>query len=186
MSFDDILDFSPIIDGIDSHKNDLSRDYGNEPTLLPNSSASLNNFPINSIISSSSDDHHLKNDVELLKFRLEKLEKLLVTNGNVVTKTKSSVTTFIDSITATKTIEINPKTVEICSIVSSFFIGIIVARTIYDRLWFVGGLGSAYWASGVVSSNTRSGMILRRIGMSQIYTTDLCHRANTMIILYYI
>lgn len=86
--------------------------------------------------------NNTKNEILALKTRVEKLEKTII--SQIIqnpAKPKSAVSLTLSSIfdSITSTIELNSKTVETCSIISFFFIGAIIASSLYDRLWLFGG-----------------------------------------------
>lgn len=120
-------------------------------------------------------DDDLKKDLVLLKSRIEKLEK--------VTSARSifDLSTWFDG----KSIGLNKRTIEVCSIISFFFIGSILASTIFDRLWFVGGLLTAWWASVVINTSAPAGVTVRRVGiqLAQLII-DIRERANQAYIFY--
>lgn len=84
----------------------------------------------------------LKKEIYNLKLRIDGIEKNV---GTLQTgKSKTAVGNFVDSLAAT-TIEMNPRTVEICAVVSFFGIGTIIGFSLLDRLWLLGGIISAWW-----------------------------------------
>lgn len=123
-----------------------------------------------------------------LKARIDKLEKSLAlvsttsTGGNVKSKTK--VDSFVDAITAS-TIQINAKTVELFAVISFFGIGAFVGASLLDRLWLLGGICGAWWASGAVKGNTRAGALARQIGArTALVVQELQEKYNQAIIFY--
>jgi hypothetical protein len=107
-------------------------------------------------------DEQIRKDYYELKNRMDQLE--LAVSTVVVTKPKGRVSKLIDLITSS-TLELNAKTVEICSVISFFFIGMLISSTISRRLWLFGGIGSAWWASGAVHEDSRAGALSRRVGV---------------------
>jgi len=128
-------------------------------------------------------DATIKKDIVLLKNRLEKLEKeqLRLSLGQTQ---KSTVTTFIDSLAAS-TLAMNARTVELCAIIGFFWIGVLVGTSLLDRLWLLGGIGAAWWASGAVHRDTRGGSLARRVGvqLAQLIR-DIQEKLNQAIIFY--
>lgn len=128
-------------------------------------------------------DASIKKDLALLRNRLEKIEKeqLRLSLGQTQ---KSSVTTFIDSLAAS-TLAMNARTVELCAIVGFFGIGVLVGASLLDRLWLLGGIGAAWWASGAVHRDTRGGSLARRVGvqLAQLIR-DIQEKLNQAIIFY--
>ena len=128
-------------------------------------------------------DATIKKDIAVLKNRLEKLEKeqLRLSLGQTQ---KSTVTTFIDSLAAS-TLAMNARTVELCAIVGFFWIGVLVGASLLDRLWLLGGIGAAWWASGAVHRDTRGGNLARRVGvqLAQLIR-DIQEKLNQAIIFY--
>lgn len=109
----------------------------NTPTLLPSSSSSSSIKTKNNYIKD--------NEVNDLKIRIDKLEKSIVTlttnqqqmfTTNQLT-TKSTVTDLMDAFNRGQ-LAMSPRNVEICSIISFFFIGIVIGTSLFDRLWLLG------------------------------------------------
>jgi hypothetical protein len=98
----------------------------------------------------------LRKEMALLKLRLDKVEKTSVALSSG--KTKTSISNFVDSLAA-NTMEMNAKTVEVCSTVAFFAVGTVVGASLLDRLWLLGGLLMGWWASGAVHRDTRGGMV---------------------------
>lgn len=91
---------------------------------------------------------------------------------------------IIDSLSF-NTISLNAKTVEVCATASFFIIGSILGASLLDRLWLVGGIALAYWASGAVYRDTRGGSMARRIGVQVAqFVKDLQEKYNQAIIFY--
>ena len=128
-------------------------------------------------------DPNIKKDIAILKSRLEKLEKDQLRLSLSQTQ-KSTVTTFIDSLAAS-TLAMNARTVELCAIIGFFGIGVIVGASLLDRLWLLGGIGAAWWASGAVHRDTRGGSLARRVGvqLAQLIR-DIQEKLNQAIIFY--
>lgn len=119
---------------------------GNEPATMPK-------------------DANTAKELQALKARLERLEKSVSTGvlSPSITglKSKNTVDKFTDAVTA-PTIQINARTVEIFSILSFFAIGAVLGASLLDRLWLLGGIVGAWWASGAVQRNTRGGSLDRK------------------------
>ena len=79
----------------------------------------------------------------------------------------------------------NARTVELCAIIGFFGIGVIVGASLLDRLWLLGGIGAAWWASGAVHRDTRGGSLARRVGvqLAQLIR-DIQEKLNQAIIFY--
>lgn len=93
-------------------------------------------------LAGSSTDDSMKKEILALKTRVEKLEKTVISQMiQNPAKPKGAVSSTVSSIfdSITSTMELNSKTVETCSIISFFFIGAIIALSVYDRLWLFGG-----------------------------------------------
>ena len=45
-----------------------------------------------------------------------------------------------------------------------FVLGVLVGASLLDRLWLLGGISAAWWASGAVGRNSRGGAFARRVG----------------------
>eukprot|EP01041_Mallomonas_annulata_P003278 gene3278-6490_t len=144
------------------------------------------NFPSNSRLNQStigsSDDFQIRKDLNSIIQRLDKLEKT-VSSAQLV-KNKTPVEHLLNSLTA-NTFAINPKNVEVCSIISFFFIGIIVGASLLDRLWLLGGIVASLWASGAVNRDTRGGAIARRVGVESAQVIrELQEKYNQLIVFY--
>ena len=138
----------------------------------------INNIPEVSI------EEILRKDLVALKYRMDKIEKTLNNPSNLYKQPLGTVSNFIESITA-NTMELNSQNVEICSIVGFFAIGSIIGIVTWDRLWLLGGLLLGYWASEVVHTNSRGGMIARRIGVQLAqFVRDIQERVNQAMIFY--
>lgn len=143
-------------------------------------------------------------DAELneLKLRLDKLEKSLATlttgypqgSGSAITggggggvslsSTKSSVSDLMGAFNRGQ-LPMSPKTVERCSIVCFFAIGILIGASLLDRLWLLGGIMTAWWASDAVHRNTRSGNFVRRCGAQLAqFIRDWQEKYNQAVIFY--
>jgi len=117
---------------------------------------------ISSFFTAGNNTVDINKELTSVKNRLEKLEKnMLIVQP--LAKPKSSVEKFVDSLTA-DTINMDSKTIEICSVLGFFVVGIIIGFSMLDRLWLLGGLISAYWASGAVYRDTRGGSLARKVG----------------------
>ncbi|KAJ1409263.1 hypothetical protein B484DRAFT_423373 [Ochromonadaceae sp. CCMP2298] len=82
-------------------------------------------------------------------------------------------------------LQMTPRTVELCAMFSFFLIGIIIGASLLDRLWLLGGITGAWWASGAVTRNTRGGALARRVGAQVAqYIRDLQEKYNQAIIFY--
>lgn len=131
----------------------------------------------------------VKKDLNSLKVRVDSIEKSISSllqqqNSLSSTKSKTVVGSFVESITAT-TIEINPKSVEICAVISFFFIGSILGASLLDRLWLIGGIIGSIWASGAVYRDTRGGLLARKIGVQLAQTIkDIQEKYNQFVIFY--
>lgn len=154
-------------------------------SILPTSSSGFNQYENESSTSpvSVGVDVSLKKDIAILKSRLEKLEKeqLRLSFGQTQ---KSTVTTFIDSLAAS-TLAMNARTVELCAVIGFFWIGVLVGTSLLDRLWLLGGIGAAWWASGAVHRDTRGGNLARRVGvqLAQLIR-DVQEKLNQALIFY--
>eukprot|EP00981_Chlorochromonas_danica_P013339 scaffold6187_cov168-Ochromonas_danica.AAC.3 len=145
--------------------------------------------------SSSSSSSSIRKEINSLRIRMERLEKTLSSLSSASSSSSSSSTGiskgantavghFMDAISA-GTITFNAKTVEICAIIAFFSIGVVMGYSLLDRLWFIGGVLGAWWASGAVHRNTRSGKIARRIGgLLARQVMDLQEKYNQAIIFY--
>lgn len=142
-------------------------------------------------------------DAELneLKLRLDKLEKSLATlttgyqqgsgsttggggGGVGLSSTKSSVADWMGAFNRGQ-LPMSPKTVERCSIVCFFVIGILIGASLLDRLWLLGGIMTAWWASDAVHRNTRSGNFVRRCGAQLAqFIRDWQEKYNQAVIFY--
>jgi len=133
-------------------------------------------------------------ELAAIKSRLDKLEKsistgLLVSSPSSLykAKTTTAVGGWIDSLggLAANTITINPQVVEWCSTAGFFFIGALIGASMLDRLWLLGGIAMAYWASGAVHRDTRGGMIARKVGVQMARVIrDLQERYTQMMVFY--
>lgn len=48
---------------------------------------------------------------------------------------------------------------------SYFFVVLLASASLLDRLWLLGGILGAYWASGAVYRDSRGGLIARKLGV---------------------
>lgn len=125
-------------------------------------------------------------EISGIKTRLDKMEKTIATinTGGQSLKAKSNVGSFMDAIIA-PTIPINAKTVEIFSIITFFWIGAIIGRSLLDRLWLLGGIAGAWWASGVSKQDTKNGVFVRRLGAQvALVVSEIQEKYNQAIIFY--
>jgi hypothetical protein len=68
---------------------------------------------------------------------------------------------------------------------SFFLVDIIIGASLLDRLWLLGGITGAWWASGAVTRNTRGGALARRVGAQVAqYIRDLQEKYNQAVIFY--
>lgn len=154
----------------------LSPSYALQTPLIssPVASDNLDNFQIL--------ENNLKKEIGTLKSRLDNIEKTVATVQSSIAKT--SVGNFVDSLAA-GTIELNPKTIEVFSMISFFLIGSIIGTSLLDRLWLLGGIIGAWWASGAIYRDTRGGLLARRIGVQVTQLVrDIQEKYNQAIIFY--
>ena len=59
---------------------------------------------------------------------------------------------------------LSARTLEICTATAFFVIGFTMGASLFDRLGLIGGLSAAYWSSGAIKRDTRSGALARNIG----------------------
>jgi len=104
--------------------DNFNRNMANIPSVVPILSSNWSQLEI------------VRNEVIGIKLRVDKLEKA-VSTGLTPVKAKSTIDSFIDSLSA-NTISMNAKTVEICAVISFFFIGSLVGASLLDRLWLLG------------------------------------------------
>eukprot|EP01038_Epipyxis_sp_PR26KG_P012890 gene12890-17271_t len=142
----------------------------------------------NTIISILND---IKKEIANMKSRMDKIEKTATSNiQNISIKGKSTptpVSSFIDSIASYthNNVEMNTRTIEISSIVSFFIIGSIISSSLFDRLWLLGGLSTAWWASEAVRRDSREGQFVRRVGVQVLQLIrDIQEKYNQAIIFY--
>lgn len=129
-------------------------------------------------------DSQLQKDYKDLKIRLDRVEKSLASTQLIVGKPKTAVGSFVDSLQAGK-LQMNAKSVELCAILSFFIIGSVIGASLLDRLWLLGGIGGAWWASGAVYRDTRGGLFARRIAVQVVEVLqDLQEKYNQAIIFY--
>ena len=138
---------------------------------------------------------YLSKELSVVQKRLEKVEKALgggltrsgagiAAGGIPGTQVSKNLNSVIDSLMFS-TIQLNPKTVEVCATAGFFLIGALLGASLLDRLWLLGGLGLAYWASGAVYRDTRGGQICRRVGVQIAqFVRDLQEKYNQAIIFY--
>jgi len=125
--------------------------------------ASANEYIQNLFVSANSTNDVLKELVNL-KNRVDKLEKGAIAS-QPLPKPKNSVEKLVDSVLSADLLELNSKTVEICATIGCFALGSIISASLLDRLWLVGGILSAYWASGAVYRDTKGGEVARWVGV---------------------
>ena len=143
----------------------------------------IRSFSGNDDVFQTESNNSIKKDLNNIKNRLDSLERSILSIQSIKSKT-TIVGHFVESLSAS-TIEINPKTVEICSIISFFFIGAIIGASLLDRLWLLGGIIGGIYASKEVNRNTKSGYIIRLIGvnLTQIII-NIQEKYNQFIIFY--
>jgi len=123
----------------------------------------------------------LKKEIAGLRGRLEKMEKVSLLSAG---KKRTGVTDFVDSLQA-NTLAMNARSVELCSIFAFFTIGTIVGASLLDRLWLLGGIFAAWWASGAVHRDTRGGLLARKVGVQLAqFVRDVQEKYNQFIIFY--
>lgn len=145
--------------------------------------ASANEYIQNFFTNTNSSSEVLKELIQL-KNRVDKLEKRAITT-QPLPKPKSNVEKFVDSVLSADLLEMNPRTVEICAMIGCFTLGSIISASLLDRLWLLGGIFSAYWASGAVYKDTKGGEIARRIGVQlAALIRDIQEKYNGAIIFY--
>ncbi|RYH05792.1 hypothetical protein EON65_43760, partial [archaeon] len=127
-----------------------------------------------------------RKELAILRIRLEKLEKLIssLSNNQVKFKQPTAVNNFVDAITA-NTIQINPKTVEICVVLLYCFLGMLIGFSLLDKLWLLGGIAGACWAASIVHRNSPTGRFARKIGVEIArMLIDLQEKYNQAVIFY--
>lgn len=103
-----------------------------------------------------------RDELQVLKERMEKLEKQWADVMSALPEDtqesdfKTALQASYNALTA--------RSIEVSAIVAFFFIGYILGASLFDRLGLVGGSVAAYWASGAVNYDTRSGAIVREVG----------------------
>ena len=102
-------------------------------------------------------------EVDTLKYKVAYLEKQLTSNQLVASKGSKTPQSFADKLAA-NTFELSARNVEICAIVSCFFIGLTLGASLLDRLWLVGGVFGAYYGSVTVKNDTKMGSMMRKLG----------------------
>ena len=126
-------------------------------------------------------------EISQLKKRVNSMEKSILSGKPYQGKnpsTKSAAGKWVDGVT-TQTIPMSRRTIQICSIISFAFIGMIVGASLLDRLWLLGGVAGSYWASDAVSSDTKWGSLARYVGSQFAQTViDIQEKHNQAIIFY--
>ena len=121
----------------------------------------LSFLPPSQLTSNAAEVQTLRKELAALRARLDKVEK----TGSAGGKSKTTISNFVDSLQA-NTMAMNARTVELCSVAAFFIVGTVVGASLLDRLWLLGGLFAAWWASGAVHRDTRGGAVARRAGVT--------------------
>jgi len=121
----------------------------------------LSFLPPSQLTSNAAEVQTLRKELAALRARLDKVEK----TGSAGGKSKTTISNFVDSLQA-NTMAMNARTVELCSVAAFFIAGTVVGASLLDRLWLLGGLFAAWWASGAVHRDTRGGAVARRAGVT--------------------
>jgi hypothetical protein len=124
-----------------------------------------------------------------MRERVERLERSLADKQLLLGKGgsrrgSSSIDAIVDTISINY-LSLNARTVEIVAIVSFFFIGVVIGASLLDRLWLLGGVGFAYWASGAVHRESMGGLIARRVGVQVTqFIRDVQEKYMQMMLFY--
>jgi hypothetical protein len=121
----------------------------------------LSFLPPSQLTSNAAEVQTLRKELAALRARLDQVEK----TGSAGGKSKTTISNFVDSLQA-NTMAMNARTVELCSVAAFFIAGTVVGASLLDRLWLLGGLFAAWWASGAVHRDTRGGAVARRAGVT--------------------
>ena len=180
---------------INTTKSTSNRDFGKQFSEYTNFTSIKEKLHVPSFSSSSSssivsaEDGASKNatikinaaDIAALDKRLERLEKQAMIP---TPKQKTVAESFVDSL-KTDLLELSPKTIEICSTCGFFVVGCVLGASLLDRLWLVGGVMGAYWASHAVYKDSRGGVLARRLGVKVAqFIRDVQEKINGMIVFY--
>jgi hypothetical protein len=129
----------------------------------------------------------ISKDLAALSKRVRTMEKLVSDGGDVRTgnrRASTATSNFVDSL-QTKTFALTPVLIERFGIVSFTVLGILVGASLFDRLWLLGGLVGAYWASGVANKPNRGGSLVRKTGAQvALYIQELVEMYNQFIVFY--
>ena len=125
------------------------------------SDGNSNNKPIKTSIIRDMDS--VCKEVDTLKYKVANLEKQLSSNQLVASKGSKTPQSFADKL-ASNTFELSARNVELCAIISCFFIGLTLGASLLDRLWLIGGVFGAYYGSITVKTDTKMGSMMRKLG----------------------
>ena len=124
-------------------------------------------------------DENLKRELNQVKVRLDRLEKLQFT------RSRSTVDNFIESLKAS----VNPAPIDTifvrnCAIISFFMIGMIIGKSIFDKFWLLGGIVGFWWACASVNADNTNGIFTRFVGLKValliLYIIDLYKQSITL------
>lgn len=135
---------------------------------------------INGTVAPLSPEMQLKRelkDIADLKSRVQKIEKTVAQSQLGVQKHNPGL--------GVPQLKISSRSIELCSIFSFFFFGTILGASLLDRLWLLGGISMAYWASGAVNRDTSGGLLARRVGVYVVqFIRDIQEKYNQFVIFY--
>lgn len=130
-----------------------------------------------------------QSQLRVLNQRIIQIEKTIQKGGSAYgaygsKKASEEVGDFVSSLKM-KQLALNPTNVERCALFAFAIIGTLVAFSVFDRLWLVGGIFSSYWASTTVHQDTRSGAMVRKVGVQIAQVVrDLQEKWNYFVIYY--
>jgi len=103
-------------------------------------------------------------DLQSLKEKMERLEKQWATlMSTPLPASDDSVPTFMATLRA-NTNALDIRTIELCAMCAFFVVGWVLGSSVFELFGIVGGAAGAYWASGAVNHDTRSGALVRNVG----------------------
>eukprot|EP01040_Poterioochromonas_malhamensis_P012686 gene12686-13894_t len=151
----------------------------------------------------------LKQDVSTIKSKMDKIEKTLDQLSSMSSPSSTSLTTnyglapmfasastgqlsaktnnFVGAISAltSPSLSFDAKTIETCGIVVFFGLGSVLGASLFDRLWLIGGIITAYWSTTVINQNSNQGIFVRRLAVkfAQLIN-DIMEKYNQFVIFY--
>lgn len=110
---------------------------------------------------------------------------VIASSGNGATAPATALTNFVDAIRTFPMVSLSMKNIERCSVTVSFFLGCLIGASLLDRLWLIGGIATAFYASHAIYEEHKIGYFLRKLGVMILQVIrDWQEKYNQMVIFY--